>query len=57
MVVNQDGLIMTEEITSANESDTRHLKMPLEKVRVAKGTPVMADKGYDSARIGTRFPQ
>lgn len=48
-VVNQDGLVIAEETTPANESDMRHLKTPLEKARLSKGTPVMADKGYDSA--------
>ena len=47
--VNQQGLVMGVETTPANESDTKHLKAPLEKAGVAKGTPVLADKGYDSA--------
>lgn len=47
-VVNQDGFILAEETTPANESDIKHLETPLEKAGVAKGTPVMADKGYDS---------
>lgn len=48
-VVNQDGLVIAEETTAANESDIRHLAAPLEKADLGQGTPVMADKGYDSA--------
>ena len=48
-VVNQDGLVIAEETTAANESDIRHLAAPLKKASLKQGTPVMADKGYDSA--------
>ena len=48
-VVNQDGLVIAEETTPANESDIKHLATPLEKAGLKRGTPVMADKGYDSA--------
>lgn len=48
-VVNQDGLVIAEETTAANESDIRHLAASLEKADLGQGTPVMADKGYDSA--------
>lgn len=48
-VVNQDGLIIAEETTAANESDIRHLATPLEKAGLKQGTPVMADKGYASS--------
>ena len=48
-MVNQDGLVIAEETTPANESDMRHLKTPLEKARLSKDTPVMADKGYNPA--------
>ena len=48
-VVNQDGLVIAEETTAANESDIRQLAAPLEKADLKRGTPVMADKGYDSA--------
>lgn len=48
-LVNQDGLVIAEETTAANESDIRHLAAPLEKAGLKRGTPVMADKGYDSA--------
>ena len=44
--VNQDGLVIAE--APANESDIRHLAAPLEKASLKQGTPVMADKGYDS---------
>ena len=48
-VVNQDGLVIAEETTPANESDIKHLVTPLEKAGLEQGTPVMADKGYDSS--------
>lgn len=48
-VVNQDGLVIAEETTPANESDIKHLVTPLEKAGLRQGTPVMADKGYDSS--------
>ena len=47
-IVNQDGLVIAEETTAANESDIKHLATPLEKADLKQGTPVMADKGYDS---------
>ena len=47
--VNQDGLVIAEETTPANGSDMKHLVAPLEKANLKQGTPVMADKGYDSA--------
>ncbi len=46
-IVNQDGLVIAEETTAANESDIKHLATPLEKADLKQGTPVMADKGYD----------
>jgi len=48
-VVNQDGLVIAEETTPANESDIKHLATPLGKAGLMQGTPVMADKGYDSS--------
>ena len=48
-VTNQEGLVLAEVTTPANESDTRHLAGPVARARLPKGTPVMADKGYDSA--------
>lgn len=52
-VVNQDGLVIAEETTPANESDIKHLVTPLEKAGLEQGTPVMADKGYDSSENRT----
>ena len=48
-VVNQDGLVIAEETTIANESDIKHLAAPLEKADLERGTLVMVDKGYDLA--------
>lgn len=48
-VVNQDGFVIAEETTAANESDMKHLATPLEKAGLKQGTPVMTDKGYDSS--------
>lgn len=48
-VVNQDGLVIAEETTTDNESDIKHLATPIEKAGLKQGTPVMADKGYDSS--------
>ncbi len=48
-VTNEDGLVLAEVTTSANESDITHLEAPLDKVDLAPGTPVYADKGYSSA--------
>lgn len=48
-VTNQEGLVLAEETTPANESDIKHLAGPIDKANLPKGTPVMADKGYDSA--------
>lgn len=48
-VTNQDGLILAEETTPANESDIKHLETPIDKANLPEGISVMADKGYDSA--------
>jgi len=48
-VTNQDGLVIAEETTPANESDMKHLITPIDKADLPQGTPVMADKGYSSA--------
>jgi len=48
-VTNQEGLVLAEETTPANESDIKHLAAPIDKANLPQGTPVMADKGYDSA--------
>jgi len=47
-VTDENGLVITEETTPANESDIKHLEKPLEKAKLPRGTPVYADKGYDS---------
>ena len=48
-VTDENGLILAEETTAANESDIKHLETPLKKANLPQGTPVYADKGYDSA--------
>ena len=48
-VTNQEGLVLGEETTPANESDIKHLASPIDKAHLQQGTPVMADKGYDSS--------
>ena len=47
-VTDENGLIIAEETTAANESDIKHLVTPLMKANLPKGTPIFADKGYDS---------
>ena len=47
-VTDENGLVIAEETTPANESDIKHLEKPLEKAKLPQGTPVYADKGYDS---------
>ena len=37
-------------MTGANESDTRHLESILNEIMLEEGLPVLADKGYTSAR-------
>ena len=37
-------------MTGANESDTRHLESILNEIILEEGLPVLADKGYASAR-------
>ena len=48
-VTDENGLVLAEETTAANESDIKHLETPMEKANLPQGTPVYADKGYDSA--------
>jgi len=48
-VTDENGLILAEQTTAANESDTKHMEEPLKKANLPAGTPVYADKGYDSA--------
>lgn len=47
-VTDENGLVLAEETTPANESDTRHLEAPLAKAALPEGTLVYADKGYTS---------
>lgn len=48
-VTDENGLILAEETTAANESDIKHLEAPLEKANLPAGIPIYADKGYDSS--------
>ncbi|EFU29717.1 IS5 family transposase [Segatella buccae] len=48
-VTDENGLVLAEETTAANESDIKYLETPLKKADLPQGTPVYADKGYDSA--------
>ena len=47
-VTDENGLVLAEETTPANESDIKHLETPLMKANLPEKTPVYADKGYDS---------
>ncbi len=49
-VTDINGLILAEETTAANESDTNHMEVALEKADLPAQTPVYADKGYSSAK-------
>ena len=44
-VTDENGLILAEETTAANESDIKHLETPLKKAGLPQGTPVYVDKG------------
>lgn len=48
-MTDENGLVLAEETTAANASDIRHLETPLQKANLPEGTPVYADKGYDSS--------
>ena len=48
-VTDENGLILAEETTAANESDIKHLETPLQKANLPVRTPVYADKGYNSS--------
>ena len=45
MVTDENGLVLAEETTAANESDIKYLETPLKKAGFPQGTPVYADKG------------
>ena len=44
-VTDENGLVLAEETTAANESGIKHLETPLKKAGLPQGTPVYADKG------------
>lgn len=48
-VTDENGLILAEETTPANESDMKHFETPLRKANLPENTPVYADKGYNSS--------
>ena len=48
-VTDPNGMILAEETTAANESDTRHFEGPLRRAGLPRGIPIYADKGYASA--------
>ncbi|MCI6672519.1 MAG: transposase, partial [Prevotella sp.] len=48
-VTDENGLVLAEETTAANESDIKHLETPLKKANLLEKALVYADKGYDSA--------
>ena len=47
-VTDENGMVLAEETTAANESDMKHLEIPLKKAKLPRKAPVYADKGYDS---------
>ena len=47
-VTDENGLVLAEETTAANESDMEHLETPLKKAKLPRKALVYADKGYDS---------
>lgn len=47
-VTDENGLVLAEETTAANESDMKHLETPLKKAELPRRALVYADKGYDS---------
>lgn len=47
-ITDENGLVLAEETTATNESDIKYLETPLKKAGFPQGTPVYADKGYDS---------
>ena len=48
-VTDPNGMILAEETTAANASDTRHFEGPLRRAGLPRGIPIYADKGYASA--------
>ncbi len=47
-VTDPNGMILAEETTAANASDTRHFEEPLRRAGLPRGIPIYADKGYAS---------
>lgn len=47
-VTDENGMVLAEETTAANESDIKHLKTPLKKAKLPRKALVYADKGCDS---------
>ena len=45
-VTDENGLVLAEETTAANESDMKHLETPLKKAKLPRKALVYADKGY-----------
>ena len=44
-VTDENGLVLAEETTAANESGIKHLETPLKKAGLPQGAPVYTDKG------------
>ncbi len=47
-VTDENGMVLAEEMTATNESDMKHLEIPLKKAKLPRKALVYADKGYDS---------
>ena len=47
-VTDENGMVLAEETTAADESDIKHLETPLKKAKLPRKALVYADKGYDS---------
>lgn len=43
-VTDENGMVLAEETTAANESDMKHLETPLKKAELPRKTLVYADK-------------
>ena len=47
-VTDENGMVLAEKTTAADESDIKHLETPLKKAKLPRKALVYADKGYDS---------
>ena len=47
-VTDENGMVLAEETTAADESDIKHLETPLKKAKLPRKALVYADKGCDS---------